>query len=190
MSARSSASFLLLCLLLMVVSVPVAGQCADSSAGAAGCSASQPDGDGDGVPDAADQCLETPTGTKVGASGCSFLIEGAKTAMVLVGVRFETGKPEITQRSETVLKTVAEALLSRPEVRGEVSGHTDNTGSATANQRLSQKRAEAVRQYLIDQGVAGDRLTAVGYGESKPIASNETEAGRARNRRVEFKRAE
>ena len=68
----------------------------------------------------------------------------------------------------------------------ELAGHTDSVGSEAYNQQLSQRRAESVRNYLLDLGVDPDQLTAVGYGESKPIRSNDTEEGRERNRRVEF----
>ena len=69
----------------------------------------------------------------------------------------------------------------------EVAGHTDSVGNADYNEELSRQRAESVRQYLLDRGVAADRVSARGYGELDPIASNETESGRAMNRRVEFR---
>ena len=78
--------------------------------------------------------------------------------------------------------------MANDSIKVEVDGHTDNTGSASVNARLSKQRAEAVRQYLIEHGVPEDRLTAKGYGPSKPIASNKTAEGRAQNRRVELTR--
>jgi outer membrane protein OmpA-like peptidoglycan-associated protein len=71
-------------------------------------------------------------------------------------------------------------------MRIQIEGHTDNTGEAAHNQRLSTDRAEAVQKYLLDRDIAADRLKAVGFGQDRPIASNETEKGRASNRRVEF----
>ncbi len=83
---------------------------------------------------------------------------------------------------------IAESLVANEEIKVQVGGHTDSSGSAALNKRLSAARAESVRQYLISKGVAADRLTAVGFGPSKPIASNKTAAGRAQNRRVELTR--
>jgi OOP family OmpA-OmpF porin len=166
--------------------------CADTPAGeqvdAGGCSASQRDTDGDGVNDAKDRCANTPTGVQVDMVGCRVLFRAAQRTITLEGVLFETGKAEITPQTEAVLKSVAEALVANPDIRGEVAGHTDNTGSAKVNKRLSEARAEAVRQYFIAHGVAADRMTAVGYGPSKPVASNKTAEGRALNRRVELHR--
>jgi outer membrane protein OmpA-like peptidoglycan-associated protein len=165
-------------------------KCADTPAGeqvnASGCSASQLDSDSDGVSDAKDRCANTPSGVQVDAVGCRILFREAQRSITLEGVLFETGKSTIGPQTEVVLRTVAEALVANPDIRGEVAGHTDNTGSAKLNQRLSLARAEAVRQYFITHGVAADRMTAVGYGASKPVASNKTAEGRALNRRVEL----
>jgi outer membrane protein OmpA-like peptidoglycan-associated protein len=103
-------------------------------------------------------------------------------------VNFETGKATLTPESETILNGVAESLVANDSIKVQVAGHTDNTGSAAVNARLSKQRAEAVRQFLIAHGVAEDRLTAKGFGPSKPIASNKTAEGRAQNRRVELTR--
>jgi OOP family OmpA-OmpF porin len=78
-------------------------------------------------------------------------------------------------------------MKANPDVKVEIQGHTDSRGSLALNERLSQQRAEAVRDYLIGQGIAAERLTARGYGPHNPIASNETADGRAQNRRVELK---
>jgi len=83
---------------------------------------------------------------------------------------------------------MAESLREWPEVKLEISGHTDNMGKADYNRDLSRQRAETVRMYMINKGVAEDRLTAVGYGPDKPIADNKTANGRAQNRRVEVSR--
>jgi OOP family OmpA-OmpF porin len=116
------------------------------------------------------------------------LFEAGKKALILEGVNFETGKADLTPESRTILDGVAESLVANVEIRVQVGGHTDSRGSAALNKRLSAARAESVRQYLISKGVAADRLTAAGFGPSKPIASNKTAAGRAQNRRVELTR--
>ena len=101
-------------------------------------------------------------------------------------VTFETGSATLTAESRYELKHVYDALNTYPKVTIEVAGHTDNTGDAEANQTLSQARAQAVYDYLTDMGVASDRMTPRGYGQDKPIDSNETEEGRQKNRRTEF----
>ncbi len=166
-------------------------QCANTPAGdkvdEKGCSLPK-DADGDGVMDDKDRCLHTPTGVKVDAEGCQVLFEPKKKTLILEGVNFETGKSELTPESKTILDGVGESLVANEEIKVQVSGHTDNTGSVALNTRLSKARAEAVRAYLIEKGVAADRLTAAGRGSSNPIASNKTAAGRAQNRRVELVR--
>jgi outer membrane protein OmpA-like peptidoglycan-associated protein len=143
------------------------------------------DSDGDGVIDSADKCPNTPPGTKVDAVGCPALFGGGAT-LVLEGVYFETGKAVLKPESQAALNRVAESLKGNPDVKVEVGGYTDNTGSRATNRRLSTARANAVRDYLISQGVDAARLTAKGYGPDKPVADNKTVAGRAANRRVEL----
>ncbi len=143
------------------------------------------DADGDGVTDTADKCPNTPAGTKVDAVGCPALFGGGAT-LVLEGVYFETGKAVLKPESQSALDRVAESLTGNPEVKVEIGGHTDNTGSKATNVRLSAARANAVRDYLIGKGVDAGRLTAKGYGPDKPVADNKTVAGRAANRRVEL----
>jgi outer membrane protein OmpA-like peptidoglycan-associated protein len=166
-------------------------QCKDTPAGdkvdEKGCSLPK-DGDGDGVTDDKDRCPHTPAGVKVDEEGCQVLFEPAKKSLILEGVNFATGKAELTPESQAILDGVAESLVANEEIKVQVGGHTDNTGSAAVNKRLSGARAETVRQYLISKGVAADRLTARGYGPSKPVASNKTAEGRAQNRRVELTR--
>jgi len=146
------------------------------------------DADGDGVRDIDDRCPNTPPGTRVDARGCQIVFEEGQRNIVLEGVNFETGRAVLTAESQAILDRVAESLVAAPEVNLEVQGHTDNTGSAANNTRISQARAEAVRQYLIGKGVAANRLTARGYGPTQPVASNTTPQGRAQNRRVELRR--
>ncbi len=145
------------------------------------------DADGDGVVDTADACPNTPAGTAVDTRGCPKLFANA-ASFALTGVTFETSKAIIRPSSFAKLDEVAEALKANPDVRVEISGHTDNFGSDAANLRLSQARAEAVRRYFIDKGVAADRMEARGYGESRPVTTNDTVEGRAENRRVEMSR--
>lgn len=106
----------------------------------------------------------------------------------LRGINFEFNSARLLPSSEDTLKFVAAGLLANPEIHIEISGHTDNIGSAKANELLSLRRAEAVKNYLVSRGVAVDRLTPVGYGFTRPISDNGTEDGRARNRRIEFLR--
>jgi OOP family OmpA-OmpF porin len=107
--------------------------------------------------------------------------------IVLRGVNFAFDKSDIDAASAVVLDAAAEQLQECPNVAVRVEGHTDWIGTDAYNQGLSERRAEAVRSHLVSRGVSASRLTAVGYGESQPIASNETDEGRALNRRVELK---
>lgn len=107
--------------------------------------------------------------------------------LVFRNIYFETGKADLKPESYPVLDTIAEMLKAHPNVVVEIQGHTDSTGSFRYNMKLSQKRAEAVKKYLVDRhGIKPDRLIAKGYGPTKPVASNKTKEGRAKNRRVEF----
>jgi outer membrane protein OmpA-like peptidoglycan-associated protein len=121
---------------------------------------------------------------------CSFV--GEKPApppptqqrLVLRGVNFATNSAAIDPASAVVLDVAAEQLVARKGVRVVVEGHTDSTGSDAYNQALSQRRADSVLEYLVRKGVPAGRLSARGFGESNPIASNDTAEGRALNRRV------
>ena len=115
------------------------------------------------------------------------LVQTEKQSVVLKGVTFLPGSATLTADAQGVLDTAAAALAGQKDLKVEIGGHTDAQGSDAANQRLSQRRADSVRQYLVGKGIEGERLTAVGYGEAQPIADNGTPAGRAENRRVEFK---
>ncbi len=102
-------------------------------------------------------------------------------------VQFETGVAALTPDSKYQLDDLVEDLQKYPKIRIEVGGHTDNTGDPAANKTLSQQRADAVKAYLINKGISADRLTAVGYGSGKPVDTNDTDEGRQKNRRTEFK---
>lgn len=148
-----------------------------------------PDNDNDGVLDAQDQCPGTPAGVEVDANGCPVVAE-LKAALVLEGVNFASSKAELKPESFAILDKVVDSLLAWPEVTIEIQGHTDNTGSAAFNRKLSQARAESVMAYLQMKGISASRMTAVGYGEDMPMTTNETKAGRAMNRRVELVRTD
>lgn len=105
--------------------------------------------------------------------------------IVLQGIQFDTAKAVIKPESFPELDRVVEYMTHKKSVRIEVSGHTDNVGNPRTNKTLSEKRAQAVRDYLISKGVDGGRIKAAGYGDEKPIAPNDTEEGRSRNRRIE-----
>jgi outer membrane protein OmpA-like peptidoglycan-associated protein len=148
------------------------------------------DSDGDGVDDPRDKCPGTPSGVHADASGCPIVIpkmEGPRT-VTLRGVTFMSGRDELTTSSLVVLDEVAKQLVAVPELKIEIAGHTDSKGTRIRNIRLSLSRAEAVRAYLVMQGVPAERLTARGYGPDKPVASNAGPNGRAMNRRVELRR--
>ncbi|MEZ4387928.1 MAG: OmpA family protein [Candidatus Krumholzibacteriia bacterium] len=153
------------------------------------------DNDQDGVPDTLDKCPNTPAGVKVDATGCPLPepepapeIKALDTGLVLEGVTFKSGSAQILPSSLSVLQRVADSLKQNPDVRVEVRGHTDSVGAAEVNRQLSHRRAIAVRDFLIQLGVNPSRITAVGFGEDYPVASNETPQGRAANRRVELHR--
>ncbi len=101
-------------------------------------------------------------------------------------ITFETGSATITAEGIRLLDEAAQVMATTGAVRYEVAGHTDNRGADAVNQNLSERRADAVRKHLMDQGIAPERLEARGYGESKPVAPNDTQANLARNRRIEF----
>ncbi|MEL6926563.1 MAG: OmpA family protein, partial [Bacteroidota bacterium] len=102
-------------------------------------------------------------------------------------VTFETGSANLTENSFYELDNLIGLLKQYPDMQVEVAGHTDNTGSAEGNQTLSQARADKVAAYLLEKNISADRFSAVGYGAARPIDSNDTEEGRAKNRRTEFK---
>ncbi len=104
---------------------------------------------------------------------------------VLKGVNFDTGKATIRPESFPRLDSVVEYMTHKKSARIQISGHTDNVGNAKANKQLSERRAQACRNYLIEKGIDGSRIEAVGYGDERPIAPNDTREGRQKNRRIE-----
>ncbi|MBK8254309.1 MAG: OmpA family protein [Polyangiaceae bacterium] len=152
-----------------------------------------PDVDGDGVLDAEDACLgeKGVKSSDAKASGCKPLVRLKDRQIVILSpVDFRVTRadlPPIEAASEAVLMQVKETLTEHPEItKVEIGGYTDNTGKEAANVKLSKARAESVKKWLIDHGVAEGRLTAVGYGPAKPIGDNKTKEGRAQNKRIEF----
>jgi len=137
------------------------------------------DSDHDGVIDSLDKCPGTPAGVAVDAQGCPL-----KGSVTLEGVTFELNSATLAASSQRVLDDVADGLRKHPRLRVELQGHTDSSGSDQYNMRLSQKRAESVKNYLLQQGVPSTQLISKGYGESQPIADNTSAEGRAHNRRV------
>lgn len=114
------------------------------------------------------------------------VFEGKKN-WVLKGVKFATNSSKLDKSSFAVLDEAVQVLKDNPSLKIEIQGYTDNVGKVAANQKLSEARANAVKDYLVSKGIAASRLTAVGYGSANPIADNTTPAGRAENRRIELK---
>jgi OOP family OmpA-OmpF porin len=112
-------------------------------------------------------------------------IKETKQGFRLDGVEFDTGKAKIRPDSLSRLDDVIEYMTHKKSARVEISGHTDNVGNPKGNKKLSQARADSCRQYVMSKGIDASRVVAVGYGDEKPVASNDTEAGRQANRRIE-----
>ena len=141
------------------------------------------DTDGDRVVDQYDECPNTLPGARVDGRGC--VIE--QQVINIANITFETGSSQLTPFGKNTLMSAVSFLESQKNVNVEIAGHTDSVGSDAFNLSLSQKRAASVKQFLVDNGIASNRLVARGYGETSPIASNDTPTGRATNRRVEFR---
>jgi outer membrane protein OmpA-like peptidoglycan-associated protein len=162
------------------------------------------DTDQDGVANPYDRCPETPTDRAVDTTGCPTgrtrttpvptpvpaTAGPAPIAAVMEfeGIRFATGSARILDDSEPTLQQALAVLQGSPDVRVEVAGHTDDQGREATNMRLSRERAQAVHDWLVEHGIDAARLTVRGYGPREPIAPNDTAEGRARNRRIEFRR--
>jgi outer membrane protein OmpA-like peptidoglycan-associated protein len=147
---------------------PVAAKCSDQ--------------DGDGVCDADDKCPNTPAGDRVGPFGCS--------CDVVIRTHFAFDSAVLTAEDKATLDGVAARLKELQFVEGTATGHTDNVGTAEYNQKLSERRAQAVVDYLAAKGVGAGRIKPIGMGLTKPIADNATEEGRAQNRRVTIRRTD
>ncbi|MBV4493977.1 OmpA family protein [Pseudomonas sp. SWRI12] len=156
------------------------------------------DEDGDGVPDSRDKCPGTPKGVQVDADGCpppapAPVVEEAvvvkEETIVIRDVHFEFNKATLTPADKDVLSTVATRLKQETSTAQlSVTGHTDSVGSDAYNQKLSQRRADSVVKYLVENGVPQSSFVSVsGAGESQPVADNKTADGRAMNRRTEIK---
>lgn len=148
------------------------------------------DSDGDGITDDQDKCVDQAE-TKNGyqdTDGCPDEVPEDVKAFdgVIDGIQFDTGKATIKSGSTALLEKATGILNEYPDIRLEIGGHTDSTGDHDENMDLSKRRAESVKKYLIDNGIDGARLETRGYGPDKPIASNDTKDGRAKNRRIEF----
>ena len=149
-----------------------------------------PDSDGDSVLDKDDNCPNEPGSAATNGCPDKPSAEVQKTlASYAKTINFEYGKSSYKAEAEKTLKAIVAIIVEYPKAKFVVEGHTDGIGSEGFNQTLSEERAESILTFLTSNGVAASRLTAKGYGESSPIASNSTEAGRAMNRRVDVKLA-
>jgi len=146
------------------------------------------DSDGDGIPDRLDKCPFQFGPLPDGCPKKYTLVEVKKEKIeIKQQVHFATNKYRVLPDSFPLLNQVAQVLADFPKMRVSIEGHTDNVGGEAANMRLSQRRAEAVRDYLVSRGISPSRLQAVGYGPTRPIASNKTAKGKGKNRRTEFR---
>lgn len=145
-----------------------------------------PDTDGDGIDDSRDRCPNSAG--PVSNNGCpEITVEDLEILeLAMRAVQFETGRATLKSESAKILNQIADIMARYPDFNLSISGHTDNTGSATNNQLLSQKRAKSCYEFLTNAGVDSGRMNFAGYGESRPIADNNSLRGRALNRRVEF----
>ncbi|HLT38643.1 MAG TPA: OmpA family protein, partial [Enhygromyxa sp.] len=149
------------------------------------------DTDGDGILDDVDKCVSEPE-TQNGfqdEDGCPDELPDdiKRFTGSIKGITFDTNKATIRRGSIPVLDEAVQILMQYPDVRIEIAGHTDNQGKHDHNLQLSKDRAESVKSYLVGMGVAESRIETVGHGPDKPIDSNDTKAGRANNRRIEFR---
>jgi OOP family OmpA-OmpF porin len=148
------------------------------------------DNDNDTVPDVSDACPDQPE-TWNGfddTDGCPDELPKVLREFtgVIEGITFDTGRARIRPRSKKTLDKAAATLREFPSIRLRVEGHTDDRGKRDKNMTLSQKRADAVKWYLVEKGIAADRVDTIGHGPDKPRATNKTNKGRGQNRRIEF----
>ncbi|MBA3500736.1 MAG: OmpA family protein, partial [Deltaproteobacteria bacterium] len=145
------------------------------------------DRDGDGVIDRLDNCPDWAGKPEFHGCNGPQLVKITDTKLELLEtILFATNRTNINKKSNKVLDAAALVIKNHPEMRIEIEGHTDDRGSDASNLKLSDGRAAAVRKYFVKKGVPAARLTSKGYGEAQPIAENKTDAGRGKNRRVEF----
>jgi len=161
------------------------------------CYAQDGDEDDDGVFDRRDRCPGTPPNTPVQHNGCPIkeyasapavveAMEVVDSVRVELDVKFDFNKSDVKEGSQADIKSLADFMKQYPQTSTTVEGHTDAIGSDAYNQGLSERRANAVRDVLVNQhGIDSSRVSSVGYGESRPVADNDSESGRAINRRVE-----
>jgi OOP family OmpA-OmpF porin len=140
-----------------------------------------PDTDQDGVPDHDDGCPDIPGTSSDG--GCPVSLTHEK----LANITFTTGKATLEESSYQYLDDAVEVLKKYDNTLVLIEGHTDSEGDERFNEDLSVKRAEVIREYFIEKGIQADRLSVVGYGETKPVDTNDTEEGKFKNRRVEIR---
>ena len=141
------------------------------------------DSDGDGVPDSRDKCPDTPKGIRVDSDGCPIKIE-QKISITLL-IEFDFDKAVVKPIYHNDIEKVANFMKAYPDKNVELEGHTDSIGTDEYNKKLSIRRAESVKKYLVEKfGAPASRITTVGFGESKPVATNDTPEGRQKNRRV------
>jgi outer membrane protein OmpA-like peptidoglycan-associated protein len=159
-----------------------------------GCPDAALDSDGDGIFDDFDRCVSEPETVNeyMDEDGCpdeapAFVRITEDKIEIDQKIQFTSGKSRILSVSFPILDSVAQVMKDYPDVTIQIEGHTDSDGSEGYNLRLSQSRADAVRAYLTEQGITAARLESVGYGETRPIDTNRTTAGKANNRRVEFR---
>ncbi|WP_162932404.1 OmpA family protein [Solimonas sp. K1W22B-7] len=160
------------------------------------------DSDGDGIPDYLDECPRSPPGAKVLPNGCALTGDCRKPRpgeavdangcaldknFILRGVKFEFDSDRLTEPAKLILNEVAETLKAYPTIKVDLEGHTDNVGTDNYNLGLSERRANTVKVYLASRSIEAPRMNPVGYGETRPIDTNDTEEGREENRRVELK---
>jgi OOP family OmpA-OmpF porin len=159
------------------------------------CYAQDGDEDGDGVFDRRDRCADTPANTPVDHRGCpvpqypdSVQAEPAQSEVITLSddVLFAFNQSDLTPTAKSQLDALMSKFEDADVVSIKVVGHTDSVGSDAYNQTLSERRASSVAEYLLSQGVVPNKVTSEGRGESQPIADNETEEGRAKNRRVDL----
>ncbi len=142
------------------------------------------DSDGDGVPDGIDKCPGTPAGVLVDEFGCPKA--KALTGTLTLNIKYQSGSFEPDDSAKVRLDELAVTMSAYPKLKIEINGYTDALGSNSGNLKLSQKRADAIRDYLLNKGISIERMKSEGYGESFPVADNSTDSGRRQNRRIEI----